>query len=347
MDIGVVWAGACGGAGVTDTEAPEYHWAMNNTNNRRINPLIFTNMLLSLIAGCLVWNILAPSVEPRVQAAVDDSEKSFAQGSEDQQRSLDEMVVKRLVIVDQDGEPVGEFSANDEGDGVYCNQRIRSEGFQILNVHGKSVVEIAAGAPESSGMNNGGLINLRHNNDKSWIAMGSFGVEGTYLSLGDSKTGQRVGGLLASRGCIELDGQCPPRPVVDEPKVESSSGGYLQMYMNQLTFPDRNLESTLDSKQKESQLSRLQGIANMPVSERDQLLEETTVAVLSKLRDDPNVKKPISTAGAKSEYLGMARKYRSLAKDKGLPREMMDAMKKQWRILLNDLCEGSPFLNVD
>ena len=320
---------------------------MNNTDTRRINPLIFTNMLLAVIAGCLVWNILAPSVEPRAQAAIDDSGKSLAQGTESQQRPLDEMVVKRLIIVNQDGEPAGEFSANDEGDGVYCNQQIRSEGFQILNVNGKSVVEIAAGAPESSGLNNGGLINLRHNKDKSWIAMGSFGVEGTYLSLGDSRTGQRVGGLLASRGCIELDGQCPPKPVVDEPKVESNSGGYLQMYMNQLTFPDRNLESPLDSKQKESQFSRLQSIAEMPVPELDQLLKETTAAVLSKLRDDPNVKKPISTAGAKSQYLSMARKYRSLAKDKGLPREMMDAMKKQWRILLNDLCEGSPFLNVD
>ena len=40
----------------------------NNNNNNRINPLVITNLLLAVIAGCLLWNIVGPSVEPQAQA---------------------------------------------------------------------------------------------------------------------------------------------------------------------------------------------------------------------------------------------------------------------------------------
>ena len=42
-----------------------------NNNTNRINPLIVTNVLLALIAGCLMWNIVGPNVEPQAQAAQD------------------------------------------------------------------------------------------------------------------------------------------------------------------------------------------------------------------------------------------------------------------------------------
>ena len=43
-----------------------------------MNPLIITNVLLAVIAGCMVLNIVGPSVEPRVQAAQEAKELKTA-----------------------------------------------------------------------------------------------------------------------------------------------------------------------------------------------------------------------------------------------------------------------------
>ena len=56
---------------------------MNNHNTNRMNPLIVTNVLLAVIAGCLMWNIVGPSVEPQAQAQAptqaEEEMKTFAE----------------------------------------------------------------------------------------------------------------------------------------------------------------------------------------------------------------------------------------------------------------------------
>ena len=53
-----------------------------------MNPLILTNVLLAVIAGCMMWNIVGPSVEPQAQAQVPTPEE------------LKEIIASRRALID-------------------------------------------------------------------------------------------------------------------------------------------------------------------------------------------------------------------------------------------------------